>query len=333
MMHRKHASVLVAGLMMSAALLCAVGVAAEEAGSSKPTPEESQAHYAKGEVHYGGKWVSMTGLLDSCRTTRAAIETELEKNKPGKERIAEITKAAAKMLAEWRTKKQPVERELAQAEAKRRLAQRVLSMRPPSKPNLVQDSGRSGWGGGWDSNSRYVEEQNRRRRQQYEQAMKRYNELRKQAKGAFTESDATITKCRKQLDELRTEFKDGQKPLLAERTKLTTESRSAGSRTGTLVNRLRAFSEVLRAVPEKFRLKQGIAQWQGAFYRVTELEELHASLAAEIQAARQAAEARLAGEGTSLPKTWKHAKQAQADALKALIAGTKADMAGAKQPQ
>ena len=239
---------------MSAALLCAVGVAAEEAGSSKPTPEESQAHYAKGEVHYGGKWVSMTGLLDSCRTTRAAVETELEKDKPGKERIAEITKAAAKLLAEWRTKKEPVERELAQAEAKRRLAQRVLSMRPPAKPNLVQDSGRSGLGG-WDSNSRYVEEENRRRRQQYERALKRYNELHKQAKEAFTESDATIAKCRKQLDELRTEFKDAQKPLLAERTKLTTESRSAGSRTGTLVNRLSVFSEVLRAVPEKFRLK------------------------------------------------------------------------------
>ncbi len=63
---------------------------------------------------------------------------------------------------------------------------------------------------------------------------------------------------------------------------------------------------------------------------MTELEELHASLAAEIQAARQAAEARLAGEGTSLPKTWKHAKQAEADALKALIAGTRADMAGGK---
>ena len=331
-MHRKHASVLAAGLVMSAALLCAVCVAAEQAGPSKPTPEELQAHYAKGEVHYGGKWVSMTGLLDSCRTLRAAIKTELEKDKPGKERITEITKVAAKMLAEWRTKKEPVERELAQAEGKRRLAQRVLSMRPPAKPNLVHDSGRSGYGGR-GNNSRYVEEDNRRRRQRYEQAMKRYNELRKQAKGAFTESDATITKCRKQLDELRTEFKDGQKPLLAERTKLTTESRSAGSRTGTLVNRLRVFSEVLRGVPEKFRLKQGIAQWQGAFYQVTELEELHASLVAEIQAARQAAEARLAGEGTSLPKTWKHAKQAQADALKALIAGTKADMAGAKQPQ
>jgi len=329
-MHCKHSSVLVAGLVMSASLLCAVCVAAEEAGSSKPTPEESQAHYAKGEVHYGGKWVSMTGLLDSCRTLRAAIKTELEKDKPGKERIAEITKAAAKMLAEWRTRKQPVERELAQAEAKRRLAQRALSMRPPSKPNLVRNSGRSGFRGGWDRDSRYIEEQNRRRRQRYEREMKRYNELREQAKEAFTEADATIDKCRKQLDELRTEFKDGQKPLLAERTKLTTESRSAGSRIAILVNRLRVFSEVLRGVPETFRLKQGIAQWQGAFYQVTELEELHASLAAEIQAARQAAEARLAGEGTSLPKTWRHAKQAQADALKALIAGTKADMDGGK---
>jgi len=328
-MHRKHSSVLVVGLVMSASLLCAVCVAAEQAGSSKPTPEESQAHYAKGEVHYGGKWVSMTGLLDSCRTTRAAIRTELEKDKPGKERIAEITKAAAKMLAEWRTKKQPVERELAKAEAKQRLARRVLSMRPPAKPNLVRNSGRWGFRRGWGRDSN-VEEDNRRRRQQYERAMKRYNERRKQAKKAFTEADATIDKCRKQLDELRTEFKDGQKPLLAERTKLTTESRSAGSRTGTLVNRLRVFSDVLRAVPETFRLKQGIAQWQGAFCQVTELEELHASLVAEIQAARQAAEARLAGEGTSLPKTWRHAKQAQADALKALIAGTKADMAGGK---
>ncbi len=328
-MHRKHSSVLVAGLVMSASLLCAVCVAAEQAGSSKPTPEESQAHYAKGEVYYGGKWVSMTGLLDSCRNLRADIRTELEKDEPCKERIAEITKAAAKMLAEWRTRKQPVERELAQAGAKRRLAQRVLSMRPPSKPNLVQNSGRSGLGGR-GSNSRYAEEENRRRRQQYERAMKRYNELRKQAKETFTEADATITKCRKQLDELRTEFKDGQKPLLAERTKLTTESRTAGGRTAALVNRLRAFSDVLRAVPEKFRLKQGIAEWQGAFYQVTELEELHASLVAEIQAARQAAEARLAGEGTSLSKTWRHAKQAQADALKALIAGTKADMAGGK---
>ncbi len=327
-MHSKHSSVLVAGLVMSASLLCAVCVAAEQAGSSKPTPEESQTHYAKGEVHYGGKWVSMTGLLDSCRTTRAAIKTELEKDKPGKERIAEITKAAAKMLAEWRTRKQPVERELAQAEAKRRLAQRVLSMRPPAKPNLVQNSGRWGFGG-WGRDSS-VEEDNRRRRQQYEREMKRYNELREQAKEAFIEADATIDKCRKQLDELRTEFKDGQKSLLAERTKLTTESRRAGSRTAALVNRLRVFSDVLRAVPETFRLKHGIAQWQGAFYQVTELEELHASLVAEIQAARQAAEARLAGEGTSLPKTWRHAKQAQADALKALIAGTKADMTGAK---
>ena len=323
-MHRNVSTALLGGLVMLLPWLCA---AADQADPAKPTPEETQAHHAKGEVHYGGKWMPMIGLVEGCRTIRATITSESEATKPTKDRITEINKAAGQALAEWKTAKRPVERELAQAEAKRSTAQRVLSARPPAKPKLIKKlRGHSGDRRASD----HIDRQNRQRQKEYEQAMKRYNELRKQAKKAYDEADAAVTKLRKQLDGLRTQLKETQKPMLAERTQLTAESRSAGSRAAALMARVRVMSDILAAVPERDRLKQGIALWRGAFYQVAELEDLHAAIVAEVEAGRSAAEARLTGQGATLPESWRHPRQAVADALKALIAGTKADMADGK---
>ena len=323
-MHRNVSTALLAGLVLLLPWFCA---AAGQADPTRPTPQETQAHHAKGEVHYGGKWVPMTDLVDACRTIRATITSESEATRPTKDRIAEINKAAGKGLAEWNTAKRPVERELAEAEAKQGTAQRALSARPPAKPTLIKKlRGSSGNRGDSD----HIDRQNRQRQKEYEQAMKRHNELRKQAKKAFDEAEAAVAKCRKQLDGLRTQLKETQKPLLAERTQLTAESRAVESRAATLMARVRVMSDILAAVPGEYRVKQGIAEWRGGFYQMGELEELHAAVVAEVEAGRSAVEARLTGQGSTLPESWRHPRQAEADALKALIAGTKADMAGGK---
>jgi hypothetical protein len=308
--------------------------AAPEGEKSPPPPAESEdearKHYAKGEAKYGDKWMPLSGLFEMYQKTRNEVKAAAEKG-GGKDRLTEITKTLAQILADWRKEKTPVEAEKNKAESKKQVAQRVMATPPPAPPRLQPEptySGRS-WSGAtpsydsWQREVARVRAENQRRQQEYQQNLARYNEYQRQARVGLDEATATIEKCKKKLDELLAARKTKEQPFLEERTKLNRDIRAAQPEAAALVVRVRSMEEALDDVPEGIRLARGIVAWQGDFYSLAEAEEIYKRLKTEVDEARRTAEAKARLDGRELPKDWRHPKQEEAVGLNGVIAQAK----------
>jgi len=290
---------------------------------------EEPIYRPDGTVRYGGEWVAIGDLLDACAKARAAVKPHLGKVEEAEARVAEINKAVGTLRADHRAATTPLEREKSQALARKGAAMRGLSLRKPVKPNKLRGSG----GGRKDRNRSShgnMDKINREREQQYQQALKRYNQIHEQAQKAYKEAQTNLSRLEHEIRQQDANLDKQQKPLLVERTKRTRDLRDAQQQIGLERTKVGRIAATLAQVPEALRLKHGAVEWQGAFYRIGELEALHKDLVAEIAAEQKALEADLATKGRSLPKTWQHARQGEADALKALIRGARLDIQNAK---
>ena len=291
-----------------------------------PAPSEVQAHYTKGEVWYDGAWVRMAKLLDDCRKARKAIEAEVDDTAATRDRVSNITKTLAEMDAKYRADRVPLEHDLAQAREKGLQAARVLAQPPPAKPSYSHGDG--------DRNGRSraeIQRENERRQQQYQAALNQYQERRQQAQNNLNEAESAAKQAAGKLEKLYADYKAGQKPLLTERTQVTQDARSTQGRVGAHQSTILRIAAVLAEAPEGVRARFGVVEWQKSFWSIEELKDLHTSLEAEIRAGRKEAERGLADKNQSMPSTWTHPRQAEADALKARIAGAEADMQKAER--
>jgi hypothetical protein len=326
----------------SAPAPAAAPAAAPEKAASQGGADEAATHHAKGEVKYGDTWTPITELFATYQRLEREVKEAAEKGAGGKDRLTEINKALAMILADWRKAKQPVENEKSAAEAKKHTAERVLASGPPQPPRMLPEpspsSGRS-WTGGtggvdsydhWQRDVARVRAENQRRQEQYQRDLARYNEYRQQAAKVLEETRATIDACTQKLADLLAARKTKELPLLDERTKLNAQMRSGTPETASNRNRAEALEQALWAAPESLRLANGIVAWQEEFYCLADLEEMYKKVKAEIDEARKQAEARARLDGKELPKDWRHPKQAEADGLAALVAKAKLAAPAAK---
>jgi len=320
---------IVALLLVSAA---PAGMAEQATDGQKPPPSQVQDHYAQGQVWYEGKWVRMTALLDLCRKARKAMQAEVQRSGDTENRVSTITKTLAELEGKYDADCVPVKRRLAQALAKRSEAARTLAQPPPAKPRTIaQMRGSRGGKKNQKKNRARNQRENKRRQEQYQAALKRYKERREKAQKALGQAEADAKGAARQLEKLHAGLKAKQKPLLTERTRITQEARSTSGRVGAHRSTLLKVAAVLAAVPESVRLRFGVVEWRNQFYSVADLKHLHASIVDEIQTGRKDAARTLTAKGQSLPKTWTHPRQKEADALRALIRGAEADIADAKR--
>jgi len=318
-----------APLSRSLALACLVllpvptlsaGAAGAGETADEPSPAEVASHHARGEVRHEEKWQTISRLLDTCREARKAEEQERRAVDAARARVAEINKTVVEKTAAYRSETKPLEREQAGAEAMRTKARRVLSMPPPRKPGMMKAMR------GADGHvRRQIEEANRQREREYEQTLERYKELCKQAAEALKEAQETIVRCEGELQKRRAAFAADRKPFLTDRTRVTAELRRVQRQVSTLRAEVMTIAAVLRKAPEAVRLRFGAVEWKGEFYALADLRSMHGWMEATLEADRKTLEEKLAAEGRSLPKTWTHPNQAEADALKACIAGAEAD--------
>jgi len=301
-------------VLTAAGFLAAVTSA--EVGAADPPQALEQAHWRNGRAYCDGQWVPIPDLLKSLRQARAAAEPVLTEKKKLDARVAEINKTLAKLLADYRAEAGPLERQKAQAEARKRLAMQALSKRPPAPPKKIQVRGR----GRGRSN---IGDINRRREEAYQQAKQRYEQMRTQASAALQEAQRTIAECEAKLKLLRAQLDTERKPLLEERTQATAKSRDLQRKVAGHVLKASRISAALLRVPESFRRPYGAVEWKGAIYSIEELEKMHEALVAEIKAEREKKAQEFLAQGRTLPATWRHPRQVEADALKAKIAEAK----------
>jgi len=315
-------------LLLLALAPAAVGLA-QGYDAQEPPPSELHAHYEKGEVWYESAWVRMSRLLDECRRARKAMETVVDETAATQDRISDITKRLAQTDEKYRVDKVPMERDLAQAIDKGRHAAAVLSLPPPAKPRMQHHSGRGDKRNDRRDRAR-IRRENKRRQEQYQAALKRYKQRQEQARKSLNEAKAAAQRAKDRLEKLYADYKGDQKPLLTRRTEITQESRSDQGKAGAFQSAIFRIAAVLAEVPESIRARYGVVEWQKTFWSIPELKALHKSLEAEIRAGRKKAEQALTGNA-SLPSTWTHPRQAEADAIQARIRGAEADMQKAKR--
>jgi len=309
------------GLVLLAVLAVSAQAAEPDEGPKEPTPEEVAAHHERGQVWFGDEWRTVGDLLEACRSARKAEDEHRLAADAAQAKVGGFTKALAERTSAYRAATQPLEREKAQAEAVQKKARRVLMLRPPREPSVMKAMRGADAYVQWE-----VERANRERLQQYERALERYNELHEQAAEAFKKAQETVDRCNGELAGLREVFETDRKPLLTGRTETTADLRRARRDAGTLRARVLHIAAALREVPNAVRLRAGAVEWRDEFYTLDDLRSMLERREAKIGAERKELEEKLAGEGRSLPATWTHPDRAEADALKARIAGAEVDI-------
>ena len=305
-----------------------------ETSAGGESADEVRKHHANGEVKYAGKWMPIMELFETYRKALAEAKAVAVKGEGGKDRLTELNKTLAQILADWRKEKQPTDNERNAALAKKHLAEKYLTLRPPVPPQLQREPSASHGGGGWggggggyrDNQNEIdrVRRENQRKQEQYQRDLARYNEVQRQSKAAIEQANATIAACDKKLEELATARKAKEKPFLIERTKLNEQLRAGPLEAASRTNLADDQEEALRAAPLTLRVSKGIIEWQGNFYLLSDLEEMYNKVKTEIDEARREAEAKARVGGKESPKDWRHPKHQEAESLNQTIAHAKA---------
>ena len=319
----------------------AAATATPAAATATPAAADSlddiQKHAAAGEVKFGGKWMPIMDLFEMYRKTVGEVKAVGDKGAGGKDRLTELNKTLAQILADWRKEKQPVEDEKRAALQKKQRAEQILGTRLPPPPKLLPvptGGGGGGWGGyaggNRNNNNNYnqnevnrVNQENQRRQEAYQRLLAQYNDGRQQATAALEESKAKIAECDKKLEEFALARKAKEKPFLEERVKLNEQLRSTPTAAASKVRQTDDMEAALRASPFPLRNSKGIVEWKTDFYLLADLEEMYKKVKGEIDDARREAEAKARLDGKELPKDWRHPRYEEAESLNEAITHAK----------
>ena len=275
-------------------------------------------------------------LFKRYRRLRIQHHAYLEQRSAANARVSNMTKSLAQITTEYRRDKAAVEKVLGAARAVRGNAVRVLSMRPPPRPvlrSLPSRPNRLFYDSvfayqlaldGWDAECARVRQLNEQLLRLYELNLQRYEDLRRQAAANLTVANAKIVECEAALKALLEGRQETERPLMTERHDLTQGTRASDAEARKLVQDLESTTDAIRGIPEETRLKHGIVEWQGDFYAVAEIQEMHDALAKEIGEVRGAAGLGDGVEDDASVYVPRHPKQEQADDLKALFDKVKA---------
>jgi hypothetical protein len=317
----------------------ATPAAATATPAAAESPDDIQKHVAAGEVKFGGKWMPIMDLFEMYRKMIGEVKAVGDKGAGGKDRLTELNKTLAQILADWRKEKGPAEEEKRAALQKKARAEQILATNPPAPPKLlpVPTGGGGGWGG-WaggynrnnNNNNNYqndvnrVTQENQRRQDAYQRLMAQYNDGRQQATAALEETKAKIAACDKKLEEFALARKTKEKPFLEERVKLNEQLRGTPTAAASKVHQADGMEAALRASPFPLRNSKGIVEWKTDFYLLADLEEMYKKVKGEIDDARREAEAKARLDGKELPKDWRHPRFEEAESLNEAITHAKA---------
>jgi len=303
--------------------------AAPAAAIATPAAAESsddiQKHAAAGEVKFGGKWMPIMDLFAMYYNTSAGAKAVVADGIGDKDRLIELNKALAQILAKWRKIKQLYDAAMAQLLADRERAAQILATPPPPPPKILPTfvEGEIDDSGHFRFTIPSTEEENRRRQNQYDRLLAQYKEDMR-AGGALMEMTlAKIQLSEKKLERLALSRKAQERPLLEERVKVNERLRSIPTAAASKMRQAEGMGVALRASPLALRNSKGIVEWKTHFYLLADLERMYKEVKGEVDDVRGEAEAKALLDGKELPKDWRHPKSEEAESLKEAITHAK----------
>jgi predicted nucleic acid-binding Zn-ribbon protein len=298
-------------------------------------PDEATRR-ARGEVRYEEKWITIRDLFDMFQTAQKEMAGLVDTNKAAQERIADLNKQNSQIQADYRKNKAALDAEMAGIVAAGRAAQSrfntVAPVRPlqpsPYGPDRALFPDRASYRAAYDYWLASTIDYSRR--------LDEYNKLQAQWESdhAAAATDirvglVAVKDCQKRLDELLAARKENEKPVLTEQQKISEEMRPLVARSNLLRTKIKTVSDALRTAPETLLMAMGVLVWHDTIYTVTDFQAMADKLNADIDAARRKF---TQNAGGTLPATWRHPKQDEADAMAAMLAKARAASPTASAP-
>jgi myosin heavy subunit len=340
---------------MPAGTACAAEAPAAEAAppaaaSDSPIGPDAEAHYAKGEALYDGKWMPIQKLFEKYRQDYDRLQYIKKHGSDSQEQLNELQREMAALRGEERKAEQPIRRELGLARQGLRKYNNILRQKPPAKPRL-QDlppppprprrnssrnySGNDSYGRSrddsyqrarrqWQQTCDQIKRHNEMKTERYQREMKEYQEKQSEAKAELPKLEAKARELMKQLEEIDKEYDNKAAPTRQRSENVVEQVRAHGRRVDVIAHDVEQMADALRAVPEKVRARKGIVEFEGAFHSAETLQHQYKEQQSEVDRVREKLQADCEQMGLPFPEDWRHPQQNRLDKMKALIEKVKA---------
>ncbi len=278
-------------------------------------------------VRHQGEWVDIDTLFGDYRRARAELEALAGQTRGYREELNRAAGEIRRIRYEFAAETRPLSQELSQARGRLRYCERVLDADPPRKPVYEKEPKKpkdEKLRDFWEMQREQVERRNKRRKEVYEQQKGRFEEAQKEARKQKPELERTIVQLEARIEAARAEHDARLAGPAMQRKSAEQGLLDLRSRAAEALGRSRLIEASLDEAPEPLRLRHGIVKWRASFHSLDEIEALLAGKRRQIEDARDDAEARLAARGDTLPKSWTHPAQDEADDLAALVAKARA---------
>lgn len=321
-------------LMAVQASLIVLAAPAAAPSQTIPSPEETRAHWAKGEVFYGEQWVPLEKLFETYLQACSEMQGVVEKGKAARQKEAEASRELSKIRGEETSKKTPLYQEQRQLQAYKTRMERIQTLRPPPEPAYRREptfsSGHyrnSGSNSDYDrARERYeaerdrIRRENAQRKEQWKRLCDELKEAQARAKKELAETDQKLKDVEQKLDDLKKEYAGKGTPYMEQVKAARDEAAAQGRQASSLIGRKALLEKIFAETPEPILWQQGIAQWEGSYHKVAELQALYDQTQAEINRVREELKAAAEKAGRDFPPDWRHPQQERMEGLRLLLA-------------
>jgi hypothetical protein len=321
-------TMLLAGVLLAIPLGGAIvrGQGAAATGSAA-APDEA-ARRARGEVRYEDKWITLADLFSLYESAGKEMATLGDKAKLSQDRLADATRKISQIQADYWKDKAALDAEMAKLVAAGRAAEARFAAPAPTKPAQPNPYGpdrgdypdeasyRAAYNYWLSSTVNYPQKLD-----EYAARKAQWDAEHEAAKQDIQQGLASVNDCKQRQTALLAARKESEKPVLAEQAKIGEDLQPVVNRINVLRGKIKAMGDALKTAPESQRLALGIVEWRDVFYSPAGFQALCDKINADIEAARQKFKENAGG---TVPPTWRHPKQDEADAMAALLAKVKA---------
>jgi len=340
--HVKCAAIILAMAVLVPAGVPGLSIAAAVPSDALLTPEQ---HWAKGEVKYGEGWAPIEKVFQDYLAAKEELKPLDEKLKAARGDAAAIQLQMNNMKNDNLASERPIRTDMGKANVKRReLAKAAEALEPPKpqlqavppQPRDYSANIRSTYSSG-NSNNAYDDAMRNWRRQadavnrandaatkKYQADLAAWRKARDDAKNQLPKVDQQIKDLDKKLEQSAADLTVKQAPFMEKYKAANEEAGGIMRKMSAVETRVQAIVDALKSAPETMRLKHGIAEWEGEFVALADLEKTYTATQAEIDRVRAQLKADAQQAGRAFPTNWRHPQQDRMDAMKALLDKAKA---------
>jgi len=312
----------------------------------------AEERYARGEAFYDGEWMPVEKLFQEYCRQRDRLRDIREDGSRNKNQLSELHREKSQIREAEQKEAQSIRLRLGKIRHRLRECRYFLRQDPPAKPVLLhlpmparssswrdregiskneraclqrqaESRARHDWTyrarQAWVQRSKEIEEQNEEKVKLYREKMKKYNKRLKEIKQEVPKLEAQAEALEKQLAEIEKKYNHKMARAIRRSEDVSDQVQVSHRRADLIEDTIEAIAEALSAVPEGVLYKHGIAEFEGEFRNVGDLQRQYKRKQRKIDHAHERLRVECEQIGVPVPEDWRHPQQNRMDKIKALV--------------